>query len=170
MINTSFSPAVSSLVFFVVVVVLLSIIYRKDPQCCKLRSYQGQHVVSPQRKKKGRKWLLCWIFFFKVTVQLLKERERGPCSKTLWPPSVAALRSVRFNLHGCGKRTRINSIWSLSFASVKLASLQRSLSAWVTLMALDGIHTYWYFILILMLVQHQCNEIITNQILFLTLA
>lgn len=33
--------AVSSLVFFVVIMVLLSIIYRKDPQCCKLRSYQG---------------------------------------------------------------------------------------------------------------------------------
>lgn len=44
LINISFCPAVSSLVFFVVVVVLLSVIYRKDPQCCKFRSYQGQNA------------------------------------------------------------------------------------------------------------------------------
>ncbi|XP_077591180.1 uncharacterized protein LOC144208951 [Stigmatopora nigra] len=34
----------SSLVFFVVIVVLLSIIYRKDGRCCRLRSYQGPHA------------------------------------------------------------------------------------------------------------------------------
>ncbi|XP_068584171.1 uncharacterized protein si:ch73-364h19.1 isoform X2 [Cebidichthys violaceus] len=34
----------SSLVFFLVVVVLLSVIYHKDLQCCKLRSYQGPHA------------------------------------------------------------------------------------------------------------------------------
>ncbi|XP_019723798.1 uncharacterized protein LOC109514839 [Hippocampus comes] len=34
----------SSLVFFVVIAVLLSIIYRKDPQCCRLCSYQGPHA------------------------------------------------------------------------------------------------------------------------------
>ncbi|XP_077395844.1 uncharacterized protein LOC144032038 isoform X1 [Festucalex cinctus] len=34
----------SSLVFFVVIVALLSIIYRKDPQCCRLCSYQGPHA------------------------------------------------------------------------------------------------------------------------------
>nr|XP_057906086.1 uncharacterized protein LOC131103650 [Doryrhamphus excisus]XP_057906087.1 uncharacterized protein LOC131103650 [Doryrhamphus excisus] len=34
----------SSLVFFVVIVLLLSIIYRKDPQCCRFRSYQGPHA------------------------------------------------------------------------------------------------------------------------------
>lgn len=37
----------------------------------------------------------------------------------------ATLGSVRINLHGCGeKRTRINLIGSLSFASVKLAALR----------------------------------------------
>ncbi|XP_007574270.2 PREDICTED: uncharacterized protein LOC106906928 [Poecilia mexicana] len=34
----------SSLVFFFVVIVLLSIIYRKDPQCCKHGSYQDPHA------------------------------------------------------------------------------------------------------------------------------
>ncbi|XP_043956838.1 uncharacterized protein LOC122822325 [Gambusia affinis] len=34
----------SSLVFFFVVIVLLSIIYRKDPQCCKHGSYQDSHA------------------------------------------------------------------------------------------------------------------------------
>ncbi|XP_034046822.1 uncharacterized protein si:ch73-364h19.1 [Thalassophryne amazonica] len=33
----------SSLAFFVVIVVLVSIVYRKDPQCCRLGSYQGSH-------------------------------------------------------------------------------------------------------------------------------
>ncbi|XP_041813832.1 uncharacterized protein si:ch73-364h19.1 [Chelmon rostratus] len=41
---TVVAASFSSLVFFVVIVVLLSIIYRKDPQCCKLRSYQGPHA------------------------------------------------------------------------------------------------------------------------------
>ncbi|XP_056144492.1 uncharacterized protein si:ch73-364h19.1 [Lampris incognitus] len=41
----------SSLVFFVVIVVLLSFIYRKDPQCCRVRSCQQSHVdmdAAPQ--------------------------------------------------------------------------------------------------------------------------
>ncbi|XP_070837857.1 uncharacterized protein [Chaetodon trifascialis] len=38
---TVLAASFSSLVFFVIIVVLLSIIYRKDPQCCKLHSYQG---------------------------------------------------------------------------------------------------------------------------------
>ncbi|KAK5856501.1 hypothetical protein PBY51_008090 [Eleginops maclovinus] len=41
---TVVAASFSSLVFFVVIVVLLSIIYRKDLQCCKLCSYQGQHA------------------------------------------------------------------------------------------------------------------------------
>ncbi|KAM7386636.1 hypothetical protein PAMA_009310 [Pampus argenteus] len=41
---TVVAAAFSCLVFFVVIVVLLSIIYRKDPQCCRLRSYQGPHA------------------------------------------------------------------------------------------------------------------------------
>ncbi|XP_031176918.1 uncharacterized protein si:ch73-364h19.1 isoform X2 [Sander lucioperca] len=41
---TVVAASFSSLVFFVVIVVLLSIIYRKDLQCCKLRSYQGPHA------------------------------------------------------------------------------------------------------------------------------
>lgn len=41
---TVVAASFSSLVFFVVIVVLLSIIYRKDPQCCKSRSCQGPHA------------------------------------------------------------------------------------------------------------------------------
>ncbi|XP_034068818.1 uncharacterized protein si:ch73-364h19.1 isoform X2 [Gymnodraco acuticeps] len=41
---TVVATSFSSLVFFVVIVVLLSIIYRKDLLCCKLRSYQGPHA------------------------------------------------------------------------------------------------------------------------------
>ncbi|XP_038552788.1 uncharacterized protein LOC119886245 isoform X2 [Micropterus salmoides] len=41
---TVLAASFSSLVFFVVIVVLLSIIYRKDPQCCKLSSYQRPRV------------------------------------------------------------------------------------------------------------------------------
>lgn len=42
-INISSSPAVCSLLFFVVVLVLVSILYRRDPQCCKVCSYQDPH-------------------------------------------------------------------------------------------------------------------------------
>ncbi|XP_054464153.1 uncharacterized protein si:ch73-364h19.1 [Anoplopoma fimbria] len=41
---TVVAASFSSLVFFVIIVALLSIIYRKDLQCCKLRSYQGPHA------------------------------------------------------------------------------------------------------------------------------
>ncbi|XP_019958539.2 uncharacterized protein [Paralichthys olivaceus] len=41
---TVVAASFSSLVFFVIIAVLLSIIYRKDPQCCKLRSYQRPHA------------------------------------------------------------------------------------------------------------------------------
>ncbi|XP_067334430.1 uncharacterized protein [Channa argus] len=41
---TVIAVSVSSVVFFVGFVVVLSIIYRKDPQCCKLRSHQGPHA------------------------------------------------------------------------------------------------------------------------------
>ncbi|XP_040927725.1 uncharacterized protein si:ch73-364h19.1 [Betta splendens] len=38
---TVIAASVSSLVFFVVIVLVLSIIYRKDPVCCRPCSYQG---------------------------------------------------------------------------------------------------------------------------------
>ncbi|KAM8723176.1 uncharacterized protein AB9X84_003239 isoform 1-T1 [Acanthopagrus schlegelii] len=41
---TVLAASFSSLVFFGVILVLLCIIYRKDPQCCKPRSYQGPHA------------------------------------------------------------------------------------------------------------------------------
>lgn len=49
LMDISYVPAVSCLVFFVVLVLLLSIIYHKDPHCCKLRSCRGQRtdVVRP---------------------------------------------------------------------------------------------------------------------------
>ncbi|MEQ2228676.1 hypothetical protein ILYODFUR_011294 [Ilyodon furcidens] len=40
---TVLAACFSSLVFFFVVIVLLSIIYRKDPQCCKHGCYQDPH-------------------------------------------------------------------------------------------------------------------------------
>ncbi|XP_017283614.1 uncharacterized protein si:ch73-364h19.1 isoform X2 [Kryptolebias marmoratus] len=48
---TVVAASFSSLVFFVIVIVLLSIIYRKDPQCCKHGSYQEPHTdmdIPPQ--------------------------------------------------------------------------------------------------------------------------
>lgn len=39
--DVSSVPAVSCLVFFVIVVLLLSIIYHKHSHCCKLRSCRG---------------------------------------------------------------------------------------------------------------------------------
>lgn len=50
----------SSLVFFVVIVVLLSIIYRKDPQCCKLRSYHESHedMDAPPQYYSSRQTLV----------------------------------------------------------------------------------------------------------------
>ncbi|XP_064179277.1 uncharacterized protein si:ch73-364h19.1 isoform X4 [Anguilla rostrata] len=39
--------SISCLVFFVVIVVLLTILYRKDPLCCKVRAYQESHQYSP---------------------------------------------------------------------------------------------------------------------------
>ncbi|XP_036383348.1 uncharacterized protein si:ch73-364h19.1 [Megalops cyprinoides] len=38
--------SISCLVFFVVILVLLTILYRKDPLCCKVRSYQESHQYS----------------------------------------------------------------------------------------------------------------------------
>ncbi|XP_064179276.1 uncharacterized protein si:ch73-364h19.1 isoform X3 [Anguilla rostrata] len=38
--------SISCLVFFVVIVVLLTILYRKDPLCCKVRAYQESHQYS----------------------------------------------------------------------------------------------------------------------------
>ncbi|KAG9350341.1 hypothetical protein JZ751_026695, partial [Albula glossodonta] len=38
--------SISCLVFFVVILVLLTILYRKDPLCCKGRSYQESHQYS----------------------------------------------------------------------------------------------------------------------------
>ncbi|XP_072298209.1 uncharacterized protein [Eucyclogobius newberryi] len=38
---TVVTASIASFVFFVVIVVMLCIIYRKDPQCCKPRSYQA---------------------------------------------------------------------------------------------------------------------------------
>ncbi|XP_011476648.1 uncharacterized protein LOC101160981 isoform X1 [Oryzias latipes] len=43
---TVVAASLSSLVFFVVIVALLSFIYRKDPQCCKHRSYQEPHPAA----------------------------------------------------------------------------------------------------------------------------
>ncbi|XP_049601121.1 uncharacterized protein si:ch73-364h19.1 [Syngnathus scovelli] len=50
----------SSLVFFVIILVLLSIIYRKDPQCCRLRSYQGPHadMDAPPQYYSSRQTLM----------------------------------------------------------------------------------------------------------------
>ncbi|XP_071768039.1 uncharacterized protein LOC139921648 [Centroberyx gerrardi] len=50
----------SSLVFFVVIVVLLSIIYRKNPQCCKVRSYQESHgdMDAPPQYYSSRQMLV----------------------------------------------------------------------------------------------------------------
>ncbi|XP_029363924.1 uncharacterized protein LOC115047257 [Echeneis naucrates] len=57
---TMVAASFSSLVFFVVIVVLLSIIYRKDPQCCKLRSYQGPHadMDAPPQYHSSRQTLV----------------------------------------------------------------------------------------------------------------
>ncbi|KAJ8363639.1 hypothetical protein SKAU_G00124700 [Synaphobranchus kaupii] len=38
--------SISCLVFFVVILVLLTVLYRKDPLCCKVRSYQESHQYS----------------------------------------------------------------------------------------------------------------------------
>ncbi|XP_061087766.1 uncharacterized protein si:ch73-364h19.1 isoform X2 [Conger conger] len=38
--------SISCLVFFVVILVLLTILYRKDPLCCKVRAYQESHQYS----------------------------------------------------------------------------------------------------------------------------
>uniref|UniRef100_W5MZ33 Si:ch73-364h19.1 n=1 Tax=Lepisosteus oculatus TaxID=7918 RepID=W5MZ33_LEPOC len=35
--------SMSCMVFFVIILVLLTILYRKDPLCCKVRSYQNTH-------------------------------------------------------------------------------------------------------------------------------
>lgn len=46
---TVLTASFSSLVFFVVIVIMLSVIYRKDPHCCKPRSYQASRsdMASP---------------------------------------------------------------------------------------------------------------------------
>ncbi|XP_024128254.1 uncharacterized protein si:ch73-364h19.1 isoform X2 [Oryzias melastigma] len=43
---TVVAASLSSLVFFVIIVALLSTIYRKDPHCCKHRSYQDPHAAA----------------------------------------------------------------------------------------------------------------------------
>ncbi|XP_068193320.1 uncharacterized protein si:ch73-364h19.1 [Antennarius striatus] len=50
----------SSLVLFVVIAVLLSLIYRKDIHCCKLCSYQGPHVDmdTPSQYHSSRQTLV----------------------------------------------------------------------------------------------------------------
>ncbi|XP_060946734.1 uncharacterized protein si:ch73-364h19.1 [Limanda limanda] len=56
---TVVAASFSSLVFFVVIAVLLSIIYRKDPQCCKLRSYQRPHDMdAPPQYYSSRQTLV----------------------------------------------------------------------------------------------------------------
>ncbi|XP_029294096.1 uncharacterized protein LOC115012558 [Cottoperca gobio] len=57
---TVVAASFSSLVLFVVIVVLLSIIYRKDLQCCKLRSYQGPHgdMDAPPQYYSSRQTLV----------------------------------------------------------------------------------------------------------------
>ena len=74
--------------------------------------------VDRERENKREKVAFVLSFpFLKVT-----------CVLTCWDHAETE-RSVGFNLHGYGKRTWINLIWSLSggngFASVKLAALRR---------------------------------------------
>lgn len=63
--NISLSPAfqtVSSLVFFVVIVVLLSILYRNDLQCCKLCSHRGPRA-DMVRKTTHKEEKLPFVLF-----------------------------------------------------------------------------------------------------------
>lgn len=64
--DVSSVPAVSCLVFFVIVVLLLSIIYHKHSHCCKLRSCRGPRtdMVRP------------FFFFF----QEVKQRQTALCA------------------------------------------------------------------------------------------
>lgn len=50
----------SSLALFVVIVVMLSVIYRRDPQCCKLRSYQASRsdMAAPPQYYSSRQTLV----------------------------------------------------------------------------------------------------------------
>ncbi|XP_047214321.1 uncharacterized protein LOC124863846 isoform X1 [Girardinichthys multiradiatus] len=57
---TVLAACFSSLVFFFVVIVLLSIIYRKDPQCCKHGCYQDPHgdMDAPPQYYSSRQTLV----------------------------------------------------------------------------------------------------------------
>ncbi|CAL8274869.1 unnamed protein product [Lota lota] len=50
----------SSLVLFAVIVAMLSVIYRKDPQCCKVPSYQDSHraMHAPPQYYSSRQTLV----------------------------------------------------------------------------------------------------------------
>ncbi|XP_029945380.1 uncharacterized protein LOC115387011 [Salarias fasciatus] len=57
---TVVAASFSSLVFFVIIVAMLSIIYRKDPHCCKLCSYRGPHadMDAPPQYYSSRQMLV----------------------------------------------------------------------------------------------------------------
>lgn len=57
---TVLTASFSSLVFFVVIVVMLFVIYRKDMECCKPRSYQASRadMVSPPQYYSSRQTLV----------------------------------------------------------------------------------------------------------------
>lgn len=102
----SLFKTVSSLVFFFVVIVLLSIIYRKDPHCCKHGSYQDPHadmVSCSGRKRKpwGDKVSFVLSFLLKVI------RTFGPAGHADRKKCVCSTINkcqIKF-LPGCGERT-----------------------------------------------------------------
>ncbi|CAN9505744.1 unnamed protein product [Ophioblennius macclurei] len=57
---TVVAASFSSLVFFLIIVVMLAIIYRKGPHCCKLCSYQGSHadMAAPPQYYSSRQMLV----------------------------------------------------------------------------------------------------------------
>ena len=132
--------------FFVVIAVLLSIIYRKDPQCCKLRSYQRPHADMVRGKHKC---LLCFcVFSFLFFLNDLHVQFGSRSSLFVWIPVTekgpghvhsvqGPFRSVRFNLHGCGKADWNKPDMIIEFAR----SPQISPDATVALMEFDWIST-----------------------------
>ncbi|KAJ8246435.1 hypothetical protein GJAV_G00267710 [Gymnothorax javanicus] len=56
--------SISCLVFFVVILVLLTILYRKDPLCCKVRAYQESHQYpeAPPRYYSSRQTLVGSVY------------------------------------------------------------------------------------------------------------
>ncbi|XP_028843096.1 uncharacterized protein LOC114794610 [Denticeps clupeoides] len=57
---TAIVASFSCLVFLVVIVALLSLLYRKDPVCCELRTYEGSHgdLEAPPQYYSSRQTLV----------------------------------------------------------------------------------------------------------------